>query len=76
MVAVCKRSGILHHSCAHVCHLSQHCGVDTRGVYARIIGEHGLLVGLLKREIAAALLDQAVANEKPLDVGLLQLAQV
>ncbi|NIN66937.1 MAG: hypothetical protein GTO63_20025 [Anaerolineae bacterium] len=50
--------------------------MDTRGVYARIIGEHGLLVGLLKREIAAALLDQAVANEKPLDVGLLQLAQV
>ena len=39
-------------------------------------GEHGLLVGLLKGEIAATPLAEAVANKKPLDLQLLELARV
>ena len=39
-------------------------------------GEHGLLVGLLKGEIAATPLAEVAANKKPLDFRLLELAQV
>jgi 6-phosphofructokinase 1 len=39
-------------------------------------GEHGLLVGLLNGEIAATPLDKVVANQKPLDLRLLDLARV
>jgi 6-phosphofructokinase 1 len=39
-------------------------------------GEHGLLVGLLKGEIAATPLTEVIANQKPLDLRLLELAQV
>ncbi|MFQ5858723.1 MAG: ATP-dependent 6-phosphofructokinase [Anaerolineae bacterium] len=39
-------------------------------------GQHGLLVGLLKGEIAATPLAEVIANEKPLDLRLLELAQV
>jgi 6-phosphofructokinase 1 len=39
-------------------------------------GEHGLLVGLLKGEIAATPLAEVVANKKPLDLQLLNLARV
>lgn len=39
-------------------------------------GEHGLLVGLLKSEIAATPLAEVVANKKPLDLRLLKLARV
>ena len=39
-------------------------------------GEHGLLVGLLKGEIAATPLAEVVSRKKPLDAGLLELAQV
>ncbi|NIN95173.1 MAG: ATP-dependent 6-phosphofructokinase [Anaerolineae bacterium] len=39
-------------------------------------GQHGLLVGLLKGEIAATPLAEVVANKKPLDLRLLELARV
>ena len=39
-------------------------------------GERGLLVGLLKGEIAATPLAEVVANKKPLDLRLLELARV
>jgi 6-phosphofructokinase 1 len=39
-------------------------------------GEHGILVGLLKGEIAATPLAQVVANKKSLDPRLLRLARV
>ena len=39
-------------------------------------GEHGLLVGLLKGEIAATPLAEVVAKKKPLDLRLLELARV
>jgi 6-phosphofructokinase 1 len=39
-------------------------------------GEHGLLVGLLRGEVAATPLAEVVANKKPLDVQLLELARV
>lgn len=39
-------------------------------------GEHGLLVGLLKGEIAATPLAEVVTNSKPLDLDLLELARV
>jgi len=39
-------------------------------------GEHGLLMGLLKGEIAATPLAEVVANKKPLDLKLLELARV
>ena len=39
-------------------------------------GEHGLLVGLLKGEITATPLAEVVANRKPLDLRLLELARV
>lgn len=39
-------------------------------------GEHGVLVGLHKGEIATTPLAEVVANKKPLDTKLLQLAQV
>jgi 6-phosphofructokinase 1 len=39
-------------------------------------GEHGLLVGLLKGEIAATPLAEVVSRVKPLDAGLLELAGV
>jgi 6-phosphofructokinase 1 len=39
-------------------------------------GEHGLLVGLLRGEIVATSLADVVANRKPLDTRLLELAQV
>jgi 6-phosphofructokinase 1 len=38
-------------------------------------GEHGVLVGLIKGEIAATPLDEVVANIKPLDPGLFELAR-
>ncbi|MCI0392708.1 MAG: 6-phosphofructokinase [Acidobacteria bacterium] len=39
-------------------------------------GEHGVLVGLVKGEIAATPLDEVVANRKQLDLGLFELARV
>jgi 6-phosphofructokinase 1 len=39
-------------------------------------GEHGVLMGLLKGEIAATSLAEVVANKKPLDLRLLELARV
>jgi 6-phosphofructokinase 1 len=39
-------------------------------------GEHGLLVGLLKGEVASTPLDEVVANKKPLDLRLLELARM
>jgi len=39
-------------------------------------GEHGILVGLLKGEMAATPLAEVVANKKPLDLQLLALARV
>ncbi|MGA9352001.1 MAG: 6-phosphofructokinase [Anaerolineae bacterium] len=39
-------------------------------------GEHGMLVGLLKGEMAATPLSEVVANKKPLDLRLLELARV
>jgi 6-phosphofructokinase 1 len=39
-------------------------------------GEHGILVGLLKGEVAATPLAEVVANKKPLDLRLLALARV
>jgi 6-phosphofructokinase 1 len=39
-------------------------------------GEHGLLVGLLKGEVAATPLTEVVANRKPLDPRLLVLARI
>jgi 6-phosphofructokinase 1 len=38
-------------------------------------GEHGVLVGLIKGEIAATPLDEVVANRKSLDPGLFELAR-
>jgi len=38
-------------------------------------GEHGVLVGLLKGEIAATPLAEVAARRKPLDLGLLELAK-
>jgi 6-phosphofructokinase 1 len=38
--------------------------------------EHGVLVGLLKDEVVATPLDEVVANRKPLDLRLLELAGV
>ncbi len=38
-------------------------------------GEHGILVGLIKSEIAATPLAEVVANKKKLDLGLLELAR-
>ena len=38
-------------------------------------GEHGVLVGLIKGEIAATPLNEVVANRKPLDPGLFELAR-
>lgn len=39
-------------------------------------GTHGVLVGLLKGEVAATPLAEVVANQKPLDMRLVTLAQV
>ncbi|MBU0496198.1 MAG: 6-phosphofructokinase [Chloroflexi bacterium] len=39
-------------------------------------GEHGILVGLLKGEIKPTPLSEVVANKKPLDLELVQLARV
>jgi 6-phosphofructokinase 1 len=39
-------------------------------------GEHGVLVGLVKGEIAATPLAEVIANKKPLDPHLLELARV
>jgi len=38
--------------------------------------EHGILVGLLKGEMAATPLSEVVANKKPLDKRLLELVGV
>jgi 6-phosphofructokinase 1 len=39
-------------------------------------GEHGVLMGLQKSEVAATPLSEVVANRKPLDLSLLELARV
>ncbi len=39
-------------------------------------GEHGILVGFIKGEIVATPLAEVVANKKPLDLRLLELARV
>jgi 6-phosphofructokinase 1 len=39
-------------------------------------GEHGVLMGLLKGEVAATPLAEVVSNKKPLDLHLLELARV
>ncbi len=39
-------------------------------------GEHGLVVGLLRGEVTATPLAEVVANKKPLDLRLLELARV
>jgi 6-phosphofructokinase 1 len=41
-----------------------------------VYGEHGVLVGLVKGEIAATPLAEVVANKKPLDPRLLELVRV
>jgi 6-phosphofructokinase 1 len=41
-----------------------------------VAGEHGVLVGLIKSEIAATPLEVVVTSKKPLDVKLLELARV
>ncbi len=41
-----------------------------------ISGQHGVLIGLLKGQIAATPYREVVANKKILDVGLLELARV
>jgi 6-phosphofructokinase 1 len=41
-----------------------------------VIGKHGVLIGLLKGGIAATPLAEVVANNKALDLGLLELARV
>lgn len=38
-------------------------------------GEHGVLVGLLRGEIATTPLDEVVANKKPIDLSLMELAK-
>jgi 6-phosphofructokinase 1 len=38
--------------------------------------KHGILMGLLKGEIVATPLDEVVANKKPLDLRLLELARI
>jgi 6-phosphofructokinase 1 len=45
-------------------------------VDALVRGEHGVLIGLLKGQITATQLSEVIANEKPLDVALLDLARV
>ena len=52
----------------------QTCALPISNSLAR--GEHGLLVGLVKGEIAATPLAEVVANKKPLDQRLLELARV
>jgi 6-phosphofructokinase 1 len=54
--------------------LATRLGADAAERLAR--GEHGLLVGLVKGEIAATPLAEVVANKKPLDQRLLELARV
>jgi len=54
--------------------LATRLGADATERLAR--GEHGLLVGLVKGEIAATPLAEVVANKKPLDQRLLELARV
>ncbi len=54
--------------------LATRLGADATERLAR--GEHGLLVGLVKGEIAATPLAEVVANKKPLDRRLLELARV
>jgi len=39
-------------------------------------GEHGVLVGLLKGEIAATPLDVVVSTKKPLDLQMIEWARV
>ena len=39
-------------------------------------GQHGVLVGLIKSEIATTPLEVVVSSKKPLDVSLLELARV
>ena len=54
--------------------LATRLGADAAERLAR--GEHGLLVGLVKGEIAATPLAEVVANKKPLDQRLLELARM
>jgi len=54
--------------------LATRLGADATERVAR--GEHGVLVGLVKGEIAATPLVEVVANKKPLDQRLLELARV
>ena len=54
--------------------LATRLGADATERLAR--GEHGVLVGLVKGEIAATPLAKVVANKKPLDQRLLELARV
>jgi 6-phosphofructokinase 1 len=54
--------------------LATRLGADATERLAR--GEHGVLVGLIKGEIAATSLSEVVANKKPLDQHLLELARV
>jgi 6-phosphofructokinase 1 len=54
--------------------LATRLGASATGHLAR--GEHGILVGLLKGEMAATPLAEVVANKKSLDLRLLELAHV
>jgi len=54
--------------------LSTRLGAATTERLAR--GEHGILAGLIKDEIIATPLAEVVANKKPLDLRLLELARV
>lgn len=54
--------------------LATRLGVAATELLAR--GEHGVLVGLLKGEVAATPFAEVVANRKPLDLRLLELARV
>ncbi len=54
--------------------LATRMGTAATGCLSR--GEHGVLVGLLKSEIAATPLAEVVSNKKPLDLQLLEWARV
>jgi len=54
--------------------LATQLGADAVERLAR--GEHGILVGLVKGEIAATALNKVAANKKPLDLRLLNLARI
>jgi len=51
-------------------------GLGAAAIERLLGGERGVLVGLVKSEIATTPLEVVVARKKPLDVKLLELARV